>query len=361
MVDVLSPLSAIRRQGQQALPFFVRLAFAAMALAILLLSSGCSKPVHKLAGPTMGTTWQVQVAGVPSGTSLEQLQADIEALLDMVNRQMSTYIDDSDLSRFNQAEAGTWQRIPPDFAKVLASSLRLAEISDGAFDPTVGPLVNLWGFGPDGRRHRAPDADDVSDALARIGWQRLETRDNGREVQQPGGLYLDLSAIAKGYAVDRLGEYLDARGVDAWLVDIGGDMRARGIKPDGSPWRIAVERPSSGARQIHSVVEPGDNAMATSGDYRNYFRDGARQFSHTIDPRTAEPVGHQLASVTVIHDNCMEADGYATLLTVLGPEEGLAFATERDLAAFFITRVPGQDGEAFREDMTEAFRRYLAQ
>ncbi|MCH8542749.1 MAG: FAD:protein FMN transferase [Alcanivorax sp.] len=355
-------MSAIRRQGQRALPFFVAVALAAVALLSVLLTTGCSKqPIHKLSGPTMGTVWQVQVAGVPSGTSLEQLQSDIEALLDMVNRQMSTYIDDSDLSRFNQAEAGTWQRIPPDFAKVMSSSLHLAEISDGAFDPTIGPLVNLWGFGPEGRRHRAPDAEAIAEARRRVGWQRLETRDDGREIRQPGELYLDLSAIAKGYAVDRLGEYLDARGVEAWLVDIGGDMRARGVKPDGSRWRIAVERPSAGARQIHSVVEPGDKAMATSGDYRNYFRDGGRQFSHTIDPRTAEPVSHELASVTVIHDNCMEADGYATLLTVLGPEEGLAFATAHDLAVLLIARDPSQEGEAFSEYMTDAFRRYLVQ
>ncbi|WP_223423084.1 FAD:protein FMN transferase [Alcanivorax limicola] len=354
---MLSSVSTIRRQGPRALPFFVIPGL--VALVCLLLVTGCSKPIHKLGGATMGTTWQVQIAGVPSGTSVAQLQEDIEALLDLVNRQMSTYIEDSDLSRYNQAEAGTWQRIPPDFATVLSTSLRLAEISEGAFDPTVGPLVNLWGFGPEGRRQQAPDAEAIAEARRRSGWQRLETRDTGREILQPGALYLDFSAIAKGYAVDRLGEYLDARGVAAWLVDIGGDLRARGVKPDGSPWRIAVERPSTGPQQIHSVVKPGDMAIATSGDYRNYFRDGGRQFSHTIDPRTGEPVAHQLASVTVIHDNCMEADGYATLLTVLGPEEGLAFATENDLAALFITRAASGDG--FSEQMTDAFRQYLAQ
>ena len=359
MAHTLSPVSAIRRQGPRALPLFVPAGFMVVALACLMLVAGCSKPIHKFGGPTMGTQWQVQVVGVPSGTSVEQLQADIAALLEMINRQMSTYIADSDLSRFNQAEAGVWQRIPPDFATVLSASLRLAEISDGAFDPTVGPLVNLWGFGPEGRRQRAPDAEAIEEARRRIGWQRLETREDGREIQQPGGLYLDFSAIAKGYAVDRLGEYLDARGVAAWLVDIGGDMRARGVKPDGSAWRIAVERPSAGPRQINSVVEPGDKALATSGDYRNYFRDAGRQFSHTIDPRTAAPVTHQLASVTVMHDHCMEADGYATLLTVLGPEEGLAFATEHDLAVFFIVREP--EGEGFREIMTDAFRRHLVQ
>ncbi|WP_245932407.1 FAD:protein FMN transferase [Isoalcanivorax indicus] len=340
---------SIATQGLRALLLF----------ALLLILQGCDRAerIERIGGPTMGTVWQVQMAGLPAGSSVEQIQDDLEALLALVNRQMSTYIEDSDLSRFNQAEADTWQRIPPDFARVLASALRMADISDGAFDPTVGPLVNLWGFGPDGRRREPPAADVLAETRARVGWQQLETRDDGREIRQPGGLYLDLSAIAKGYAVDRLGEYLDARGVQAWLVDIGGDMRARGVKPDGSAWRVGVERPSSGARQIHSVVEPGDMAMATSGDYRNYFRDGGRQFSHTIDPRTAEPVDHQLASVTVIHPSCMEADGYATLITVLGHEEGLAFARERDLAVLLISR----DGDGFREDMTEAFSAYLVQ
>lgn len=336
-------------QGLRALLLFVG----------LLMLQGCERPerIERIGGPTMGTVWQVQMAGLPAGTSVEQIQEDLEALLTLVNRQMSTYIDDSDLSRFNQAEAGTWQRIPPDFARVLASALRMAEISEGAFDPTVGPLVNLWGFGPDGRRREPPSDETLAQTRERVGWQRLETRDEGREILQPGALYLDLSAIAKGYAVDLLGEYLDARGVRAWLVDIGGDMRARGLKPDGSAWRVGVERPGTGARHIYSVVEPGDMAMATSGDYRNYFRDGGRQFSHTIDPRTAEPVHHELASVTVIHPSCMEADGYATLITVLGPEEGLAFAREHDLAVLLISR----DGEDFREDMTEAFRTYLVQ
>ena len=342
-------ISRTATQGLRALLLF--------GLSLVLVA--CERPVDigRVSGPTMGTVWSVQVGERPADLSLPALQEDIEALLLRVNQQMSTYIADSDLSRFNQAPPGTWQQIPEEFSEVLAASLTMAETSQGAFDPTVGPLVNLWGFGPEGRRSQAPDAGAVAAARERVGWERIDVRESGREIRQPGELYLDFSAIAKGYAVDLIGEYLDARGVEGWLVDIGGDMRARGLKPDGEPWRIGIERPVNGQRQVHSVVQPGDLAMATSGDYRNYFRDGDRQFSHTIDPRTAEPVDHGLVSVTVLHPSCMFADGYATLLTVLGPDEGLAFAQREGLAVLLISR----DGEAFREAMTEGFRERLAQ
>src|SRR5690606_6476374 len=255
------------------------------------------------------------------------------------------YIDDSDISRFNQADADTWHAVPPDFARVLEAALALSRESDGAFDPTVGPLVNLWGFGPTGRRDQAPSAQERDAVRARVGWQRLQWDAENRRLLQPGGVYLDFSAIAKGYAVDRVGEYLSGQGIDGWLVDIGGELRARGVKPDGQPWRIAVERPVAGTREINTVVRPGDMAMATSGDYRNFFEDNGQSFSHTIDPRTGNPVGHRLASVTVLHPSCMQADGLATLLTVLGPEEGMAFAARHELAVLLIVR----EGEDSRE------------
>lgn len=330
------------------------------ALFLLVLSlwlAGCGQPtqVYSFGGPTMGTSWEVTLAELPSGVRVKQLRTDIEVLLTTINQQMSTYIDDSDISRFNQADADTWHAVPPDFARVLEAALALSQESDGAFDPTVGPLVNLWGFGPTGRRDQAPSAQERDAVRARVGWQRLQWDAENRRLLQPGGVYLDFSAIAKGYAVDRVGEYLSGQGIDGWLVDIGGELRARGVKPDGQPWRIAVERPVAGTREINTVVRPGDMAMATSGDYRNFFEDHGHSFSHTIDPRTAEPVNHRLASVTVLHPSCMQADGLATLLTVLGPAQGMAFATRHDLAVLLIVR----EEDGFRELMTDSFRRYM--
>ncbi len=326
-----------------------------LVLSLWLASCSQSAQVYSFGGPTMGTTWEVTLAELPAGVRVKQLRTDIEVLLTTINQQMSTYIDDSDISRFNQAGPDTWHEVPPDFARVLEAALALSQRSDGAFDPTVGPLVNLWGFGPTGHRDQAPATEERDAARSRVGWQRLQWDAANRRLWQPGGVYLDFSAIAKGYAVDRVGEYLSGQGIEAWLVDIGGEVRTRGNKADGQPWRIAVERPVAGTREINTVVRPGDMAMATSGDYRNFFEDNGHSFSHTIDPRTAEPVNHRLASVTVLHPSCMQADGLATLLTVLGPEEGMAFASRHDLAVLLIVR----EEDGFRELMTDSFRRYM--
>lgn len=345
-----SATAGIRTQGLRAL----------FLLALLVLAScspGPGQPLASFGGPTMGTVWRVTLGAVPEGTSVEDLRAGVEGVLAEVNRQMSTYIADSDISRFNRAEAGSWHVVPEGFAEVLEAALTLAEQSEGAFDPTVGPLVNLWGFGPGGRRDSEPEQASIEQARARIGWQRLTWDAAQRSLQQPGALYLDFSAIAKGYAVDRVGEYLSQQGVGAWLVDIGGDLRTQGRKPDGSAWRIAIERPVAGERIINTVVALQDLAMATSGDYRNFFEKNDLTYSHTIDPRTAQPVAHHLASVTVLHTSAMQADGLATLLTVLGPEEGMAFASEHHLAVFFIVRA--DDG--FREFMTDEFRLHMEQ
>lgn len=328
-----------------------------LALAAALLLAACAPPpqVHTLSGPTMGTVWTVRLAGLPADVTVPQLRAEIEALLETANAQMSTYRDDTEITRFNRAPAGTAVTVSEDFARVLAAALALAEDTGGAYDPTVGPLVNLWGFGPDGHRDRAPEDAAIAAMRDRVGWRRLDFDAATRRLVQPGGVYLDLSSIAKGDAVDRIVEHLAARGVAAALVDIGGDMRLYGRKPDGSGWRVAIERPVSGPRDVHTIIEPGDRAVATSGSYRNFFRDGGREFSHTIDPRTGHPVVHELVSVTVIDASCLQADALATALTVLGPEEGYAFAEARGLAVLLLVR----EGDAVAERMTPAFARYL--
>lgn len=331
---------------------------ALFALLCLFLLPACQPPaqLHTLSGPTMGTSWSVKVVGLPPGMTLPALQTDLELLLDMVNRQMSTYRPDSDISRFNQADAQSWQVLPEDFYRVLDYALRLAGDTGGAYDPTVGPLVNLWGFGPDKPVLQAPDEAALAAARARIGWQRIRLDGERRAALQPGGLYLDLSSVAKGFAVDKLAEYLAARGLDNYLVEVGGELRASGHKADGSPWRVAVEKPLPGVREVERVLSLTSGAVATSGDYRNFFEQDGEVYSHIVDPRTSYPVSHLTASVTVLADTCMEADALATALTVLGPDEGLVFADARQLAVLFIVRTD----EGLREVSSQAFQQLRA-
>nr|WP_282571421.1 FAD:protein FMN transferase [Methylonatrum kenyense] len=333
-----------------------RLAGVLLAGALLLGACGQADQLQEISGQTMGTTWSAQFV-VTADTDTDGLREDLEAALETVNAQMSTYREDSHLSRFNQSAAGESLELPPEFTVVLMAALELAEATDGAFDPTVGPLVNLWGFGPDGRRTEAPPEEELEAARERVGWQQLEFDMNTRRLTQPGEVYLDLSSIAKGFAADQLAEVLEGRGIDRYLVGIGGDMRIRGDKPGGAPWRIAIERPDPGARDIHTVIEPVDVAMATSGSYRNFFVDGEQEYSHTIDPHTGRPVPQDLVSVTVLHDNAKMADGLATAITALGAEAGYRFAREQGLTALLLVR----DNDDVRERMTPEFAAYLPQ
>lgn len=313
---------------------------------------GCDRKasVVVLQGETMGTTWSVKLAGqlLPP---LDVLEAGIRVELDRVVAQMSTWEPTSDISRYNNAAPATWHALPSELHSVLDYAINLARETEGAYDPTIGPLVNLWGFGPEGERRSPPADDAIAVMRERIGWQRIKFDTEGRRAYQPGGIYLDLSSVAKGYAVDRVAAYLDGAGVARYLVDIGGELRARGRKPDGKLWRVAVETPVPASHSVTEVLELDDMSVATSGDYRIYFEAAERRYSHTIDPRTARPVEHRLASVSVVHRACMEADALATALTVLGPEEGMAFARERNLAVLFIERT--DDG--FIERSSPAF------
>ncbi|MFN3712886.1 MAG: FAD:protein FMN transferase [Alcanivoracaceae bacterium] len=332
---------------------------ALFAVCVLLLLASCDRPqqIHLIHGATMGTTWSVKVVDLPKGVTLPALRQDIELVLESINRQMSTYRPDSDISRYNQAAADSWQALSPDFWRVVRYSLTLAADTGGAFDPTVGPLVNLWGFGPERGPGTLPEAALLEAALARVGWQRVGVNEPDQAIHQPGDVYLDLSATAKGYAVDKVMELLNGRGVKNALVEIGGDLRGSGAKPDGQPWRIAVERPLPGVREIAHVLNVRDAAVATSGDYRNYVVDGQSRRSHLIDPRTGSPIGHGVVSVTVIHPRCLEADGLATALSILAPAEGLAYAEKRKLAVLLMV----QTEEGLEERMTPAFRAYLAE
>lgn len=301
--------------------------------------------VHLLSGGTMGTRWSAKL--VAADGVLPGLHAAIQATLDAVVAEMSTWEAASDISRFNCAPAGRWQALPPAFFHVLAAATDVAAASDGAFDPTAGALVELWGFGPAPTRLAPPSDAEIVAARARSGWRRLELDRPARRARQPGGLSIDLSGIAKGYAVDAVAETLRIRGVRHALVEVGGELRGEGLRPDGQPWWVDIETPPG------LTAEPGRVALhglsvATSGDYRRYFDHGTRRYAHSIDPRTGYPVDDGLASVTVLHPNCMLADAWATALTVLGPDEGLALAEAQALAATFVLRHGGGEERSTR-------------
>jgi FAD:protein FMN transferase len=303
----------------------------------------------------MGTTWQAKLVA-PRSRDLHPLHAGIQTQLDAVVAQMSTWEANSDISRFNIAPAGTSVPLPALFARVLHCALDIARRSHGAFDPTVGPLVALWGFGAQAQAQRVPDAGRLTATRERCGWQRLLMQ--GSDLVQPGGLELDLSAIAKGFAVDLVSTWLRGQGITAALVEVGGELHGYGLKPDGQPWRVLVEsEPEVDAANDHPprVLSLDNLAVATSGDRWHHYDAAGVQYSHTLDPRSGTPVTRAAAAVTVVAEDAMHADGWATALTVMGPEAGLAFATEHDLCARFVTR--GERG--IEEHLSPAFTRLL--
>ena len=307
--------------------------------------------VHEFGGLTMGTTWRVRLV---AGLCLhrEPVSRAIQAALDEVVAQMSTWERGSDLCRFNRAAPGTWHALPDAFCEVLSCALDVARHSGGAFDPTAGELVDAWGFGPIARAG-LPDADALVQARTRGGWARLESAD-GR-LLQAGGLALDLSAIAKGFGVDLVARRLAALGFESHFVEVGGELRGTGMKPDGQPWWVRLEEPENAPAGGQTLLALHGLAIATSGDYRRWFEHDGVRYSHTIDPRDGRPIRHGLASVSVIHAECMLADAWSTALNVLGPDDGLALAQQRGLAARFVIR----RGAAFDERTSAEFDRFL--
>ncbi len=304
--------------------------------------------VHEFSGRSMGTTWNVRLVAAAQLAREPVLRA-IQGALDEVVAQMSTWDAGSDLCRFNRAAAGAWQPLPDAFLEVIAAAREVAERSDGAFDPTAGALVDAWGFGPlafAGLPHEA----DLARRRSLAGWRRLDLDPARRSLLQPGGLALDLSAIAKGFGVDLVTRRLGALGFESYLVEVGGELRGTGVKPDGQPWWVRLEHPDAGAEETTLLALHG-LSVATSGDYRRWFEHEGARYSHTIDPRDGLPIRHGLASVTVIHASCMLADAWSTALNVLGPAAGPALANRLGLAARFLVR----RGAGFDERTSAAF------
>jgi thiamine biosynthesis lipoprotein len=295
--------------------------------------------VHLLQGRSMGCDWSVHcVLDSPDG--LTTLRAEVQSTLDRVVMQMSTWEQASNITCFNNAAAGTWHELPPEFESVLDCALRAAELSRGACDPTAGALVDLWGFGAQSRYNqpgfKPPTDAAIASALRSCDWQRLEVDHEQHRIYQNGQLRLDLSAVAKGFGVDEVSRCLSAHGVVHHLVDVGGELRGMGVRPDGQPWWVEVQLPHADAGLPPTRVALHGLAIATSGDYLRCYDASGQHYCHCIDPRIGRPIQNGVASVTVLHPECMAADAWSTALMVLGPLDGLALAESQQLAAYFI-------------------------
>ena len=285
----------------------------------------------------MGTYYRIKLTQLPQNSSADQLQSGIETRLETINDQMSTWRDDSELSRFNTQTGTGWFEVSGATALVLAEANRISELSNGAFDVTVGPLVNLWNFGEQQGTDRIPIDEEIANAKQSIGYRNLEFRISPPALRKKiSEIHVNLSAIAKGFAVDQVAEYLDEIGITGYMVDIGGEVRTQGTKPDGTGWKIGIQSPLEIQNSPYKSVSLQNRSMATSGDYRNYFEKEGKRYSHTIDPRTGRPVDRQLASVSVVHESCMTADALATAIMVLGPQAGYNLALREQLPVLLL-------------------------
>ncbi|WP_461481416.1 FAD:protein FMN transferase [Porticoccus sp.] len=326
------------------------------ALLLSFLLSACTESPDQLVfnGLSMGTSYQVKV--VPNRVAVpEDMAAQIQQTLDSMENIFTTYRPDSELMHLNRAGVKQTVPISAEMLQVLQLSQEVYRLTGGAFDPTVGSLVNLWGFGPDPSLDRVPAKNQINSMLAQVGLNKLELDAGARSARRNADIQLDLSAVAKGFAVDAVAAHLESLGFSNYLVEVGGELRVMGVKANQQPWRIAVESPSLERREVQQALTPGNAGVATSGDYRNYFEKDGSRYSHTIDPRTGYPVSHRLASVTVIAGKTAFADALATGLMVMGHEAALQLAEKNDLAIYLLVK----EGDGFKAYASPAFAHYL--
>lgn len=329
---------------------------AALYLLLTMLFVGCEKQPIQFTGKTMGASYHVTVVDLPETKNAKSMGRDIAEILADAHARMTTYESISELGRFNEAPINEWQSVSPLLYSAIKISMDVAKSTNGDFDPTVLPLVILWGFGPGEHHDRVPDDAEIAALKKHIGYRYLEL-DNAKDLRarktQP--IKIDLSGIGHGYGADLVADYLDKNGVKNYLAEVAGEMRTKGHRADGKFWRIAIEKPVDMQGEVFQGLEPSDMGLATSGDYRNFFmKDGVR-YSHTIDPESGRPVKHALASVTVLDKSAARADALATAIMVMGPDKGRSFANKKHVPAYFIVR----DGKAFRGFFSDAFKPFM--
>ncbi|WEK11569.1 MAG: FAD:protein FMN transferase [Candidatus Pseudomonas colombiensis] len=305
-------------------------------LAVLLGGCGQGASLEQIGGPTMGSHYSVSYVREAGLAAPGDVQGEVEKILAEVGQQLSTYRSDSLIEVFNRLPANSCQAMPEPVLQLVRVGEGLSRESAGAFDLTVEPLLNLWGFGPQGREEQVPSAAAQAEVHQRVGHGHL--RIDGDRLCKDAAVEVDFNSIAAGYAVDRIAARLVQMGIANYLVEATGELKAAGRKPDGAPWRIALEEPRDDRQVAQRIIELDGYGVSTSGDYRHYFEQGGQRYSHTFDARSGKPVNHALASVTVIHPSALMADGLSTLLLILGPEQGWDYAEKHDIAAFFVIR-----------------------
>ncbi|EIY5123759.1 TPA: FAD:protein FMN transferase ApbE [Klebsiella quasipneumoniae subsp. similipneumoniae] len=340
--------------------------FRAALLGACVLFSGCDSATTPatpastatvLDGKTMGTFWRVSVIGVDEAKA-QALRAKVQAQLDADDRLLSTWKNDSALMRFNHAADTRPWPVSEAMADIVTLSLRIGAKTHGAMDITVGPLVNLWGFGPDKQPVATPDAQAIAAAKARTGLQHLQViNQSGRQFLQKDipDLFVDLSTVGEGYAADHLARLMEQEGISRYLVSVGGALVSRGMNGEGKPWRVAIQKPTDQENAVQAIVDINGHGISTSGSYRNYYELDGKRISHVIDPQTGQPITHKLVSVTVIAQTALEADGWDTGLMVLGPEKAQQVVREQGLAVYMIVK----EGEGFKTWMSPQFRTFL--
>jgi thiamine biosynthesis lipoprotein len=337
--------------------------FYILIISVFILVFGCSQNethILKFAGQTMGTSYHIKIISNSINEDRDNgLQAGIDSVLHDVNMKMSTYIPQSEIYRFNTLRKSEPFEVSAEFVNVLKLALQLNKDSQGAFDVTVGPLVNLWGFGKDGKRDQPPSKSDIANIIGNVGSDYIHIIDDTHILKDNPLTEIDFSAIAKGYGVDVVGEYLQDIGFNNYLVEVGGEIVVNGTN-DAKLWRVGIDRPAYDAApgmELENIVEISNAGVATSGDYRNFFVAGDRVYNHEIDPKSGNPIVNGVASVTVIANDCMTADALATALMVMGVEKGIKLVADMEgVEAFFILR----DNDDFKEVMSSGFAKYLS-
>jgi len=337
---------------------FIQTFYLCLFLSII---AGCElspKPPEQvtISGPTMGTSYTIKLIPESTPFSKDKLHTQIKDRLKRINQLMSTYDSKSELSRFNRAKEGQWFSISKETLQVVETSISISEKSEGAFDFTVGGLVDLWGFGKKDRTDQIPSENEILSLLKTTGYKKVQVRSLPPAIRKRfKNIELDLSAIAKGFAVDEIAALLVDQGIYKFLVEIGGEIKTMGTKHNNRPWTVAVENPKDFERSVRIVLTLNNNGLATSGDYRNFFTIKGKRYSHTINPVTGVPAKHNLASVSVVHSSTMIADVWATAFMVMGPETGLKVAKREGLAVLFIVRTD----TGFSDLMTDQFASYI--
>lgn len=307
-----------------------------VSTAVVLAACGNGDSMESFGGATMGSTYSIKYVRRAGIAEPAHVRREVEGILAEVDRQMSTYRNDSDIERFNALPANNCQTMPASVLELVRVGEQLSAQSEGSYDLTVEPLMNLWGFGPQGREERVPSPAALAETLQRVGYHHLHI--NGDRLCKDAAVEVDFNSIAAGYAVDTIAARLEAMGIHDYLAEATGELKAKGKKLDGSAWRIALEEPRDDQQVAERIIQVDGYGVSTSGDYRNYFLQDGRRYSHTFDARSGAPVLHSLASVTVIHPSALMADGLSTLLLILGPERAWDYAEKHDIGAFFVIR-----------------------